>query len=116
VEDELFWGRCEECLLENMADYDLFFEYLTDRDDGRTKVTGLEEFVFTAIWGIDDKYVPERSSPQLKAVCKKEYYGLVEKDRIWREHQLYKTIKDWMTGNESFDLCYFAEWLYDRDK
>ncbi len=116
AEDELFDGWCKECLLDKLADYELFFEYLKDGDNRMDAVTGLEEFVFTAVWKLPEKYVPKISSFELKESLKKAYGSLMAYDRICGKSTLYEAIKDWMTDNKDPDLYDFAEWLNEREK
>ena len=112
-ENTLFDGWCKDCLLDKLADYDLFFQYLTDGCNGMDKVTGLEEFIFTMVWKLPEKYVPNVSSFDLKEALKKAYSSLVSYDRLLQERKLYELIKDWMTDLDLYD---FAEWLNERER
>lgn len=117
-EDDAFDGHwCRDCLLDRLADYNLFFEYLTDGDNGTDKVTGLEEFMFTAVWKLPDKCIPEASSFELKGALQETYFRLVELDKnpFRHEKEFQRTIADWMTDNKDPDLYDFAEWLTERE-
>jgi DNA-directed RNA polymerase subunit RPC12/RpoP len=122
-EDTLFDGWCKECLLEKLADYDLFFEYLTEGDtsgfvQNSHKVTGLEEFVFTALWGLPEGCIPSESSFHMKNDLKDAYYKYVSYYGISIGAGCHERnrIVDWMTHNETHDLYDFAEWLNERER
>lgn len=121
-EDTLFDGWCKDCLLEKLADYDLFFEYLIGYHDNgflldSHKVTGLEEFVFTAIWGLPENCVPSVSSFDMKEDLKKVYWDYVKHYKILTGCGCHERnrIVDWMTDNKDPDLYDFAEWLNERE-
>lgn len=102
LEDELFSGRCEDCL-DSAIDYDTAINYLSDMDK-------LPDFVFKEMMLSS---VPRYCSATLIAALYEWCLRQKANDMILKKQDFLMALKSYILTD---GRCYFGEWLDDNRK
>jgi len=104
LEDELFEGWCEDCLVETLS-YDIALEYLEEE-------SLLEEFFFTSWFGVDP---PQNTSQLLAETLRRWFLQLVEDEKLSRNPKLLNACRKFiLQADYDEGKSLFAQWLNER--